>query len=67
MFVRNLSLLAAFLSVGGATSLHFGAHEEALAASVPLFKTWTEAHSKEYPTEEEWMERFRIWFDNHGT
>lgn len=76
MFVRTPALLLVAIC-GGAVSgadLHRvetpvdsrSASSERQSATVdPLFRTWTETHSKEYPTREEWAERSRIWFANH--
>jgi C1A family cysteine protease len=33
--------------------------------TVSLFRSWAESHDKEYTTEEEAMERLRIWLENH--
>jgi len=75
MFVRSLSLLLVCLSgsasVAG-TSLRASDVEDtvtvsSLSANMPLFSTWAETHSKEYTTEEEKLERLKIWMGNHGT
>lgn len=32
---------------------------------MPLFHSWTETHAKEYTTDDEKMQRLKIWMDNH--
>lgn len=70
MSVRSLALAMACLSAGVSGASHirlakFTEHEETLQATMPLFRTWQEIHSKVYQTEEEWAERWRNWFRNH--
>mmetsp|Transcript_26331 Transcript_26331/g.56455 ORF Transcript_26331/g.56455 Transcript_26331/m.56455 type:complete len:367 (-) Transcript_26331:236-1336(-) len=68
MFIRSLSLLAICLSgTASATSLRAVDTEGlfSLTASMPLFQSWSETHSKEYTTEEEKMQRLKIWIGNH--
>jgi len=77
MFVRTLSILLVCLSgtaaaAAAGTSLRTGDNDidnnNAVllqSAKMTLFQTWTEAHSKLYSTEEELMERLKIWWSNH--
>jgi hypothetical protein len=69
-FVKSISLLAVCLSgIASGTSLRASDVEDlsSLEVQMPLFHTWTETHSKEYTTEEEKMERLKVWMANNGT
>lgn len=69
-FTSSLTLLMAYL-VGNAAGTSLRASELDDVASftlkMSLHEDWTKTHSKEYTTEEEKMQRLKIWIDNHGT
>lgn len=67
MFVRSLSFLLVCLSssASGVSVRARDVDDVSITAKMPLFYTWARTHSKEYTTEEETMERLKIWMDNH--
>eukprot|EP00537_Pseudo-nitzschia_pungens_P006291 CAMPEP_0172377224 /NCGR_PEP_ID=MMETSP1060-20121228/68789_1 /TAXON_ID=37318 /ORGANISM="Pseudo-nitzschia pungens, Strain cf. cingulata" /LENGTH=139 /DNA_ID=CAMNT_0013104897 /DNA_START=69 /DNA_END=488 /DNA_ORIENTATION=- len=70
---RSLSLLLLCLSGSAATNslrVEFddavsGRVEERLAATKSLFLSWLETQAKDYTTDEEKMQRHKIWMENH--
>jgi len=70
---RSLSLLLLCLSGSAATNslrVEFddalsGRVEKRLAATKSLFLSWLETQAKEYTTDEEKMQRHKIWMENH--
>ncbi|KAG7353563.1 peptidase C1A, papain family protein [Nitzschia inconspicua] len=39
--------------------------DESLATTMMMFRSWADTHDKEYTTEEEAMDRLKIWMENH--
>lgn len=69
MFTKSLSLLVvSLLASASGTSLRATDGEElsAFSMKMSLHDEWTKIHSKVYATEEETMERLKIWIANHG-
>lgn len=67
-FVKSISLLAFCVSgIASGTSLRASDVEDlsSLEVQMPLFHSWAETHSKEYTTEEEKMERLKVWMANN--
>jgi|Transcript_10696 C1A family cysteine protease len=68
MFTKSLSLLVvSLLASASGTSLRATDGEELSAFSfkMSLHDEWTKMHSKVYATEEETLERLKIWIANH--
>jgi len=67
MFVRSLPLLLACLSssASGSSLRATGGEDVPSITGMSLFRNWVDTHSKDYSTEEEKLERFKIWLGNH--
>lgn len=68
MFAQSLSLLLVCLSgSASATALRSSDVEEvsSLTTAMPMFVSWSETHAKQYTTQEEFVERAKIWKKNH--
>jgi hypothetical protein len=68
MFARSLSLIVLFLNGVAAGSLRATDNGDSLPlAAVSMFRLWAENHSKEYASEEHFMDRLKVWMNNNGT
>jgi hypothetical protein len=68
MLSKQLSFFFIVQSVSAAVNL-WSLHDdnEQLSSSMLMFRSWADHHDKEYASEEEALDRLKIWMDNHGT
>jgi hypothetical protein len=70
MLSKQLSFFLIVQAVSAAVNLRAvhsnHADNEQLTSSFIMFRSWADDHGKEYSTEEEAMDRLKIWMDNHG-
>jgi hypothetical protein len=70
MLSKQLSFFLIVQSVSAAVKLRAlqSKHDdnEQPSSSVMMFSSWADNHDKEYASEEEAMNRLKIWIDNHG-
>jgi hypothetical protein len=68
MFNRTLSLLLTMVAGVSAGSLRASDDTTLISSEhVSMFKQWSTTFDKVYSTEEEMMDRLKIWLHNHGT
>jgi hypothetical protein len=64
--VRSISLALVFLNGVAAGSLRASSDDAVPVASMSMFRLWAESHSKVYTTEEQFLDRMKVWLGNHG-
>lgn len=68
MFSKSLSLLMVCLfgnASGTSLRVNDADNLSSFTLKMSLHENWTKIHSKEYATEEEKLERLKIWIENH--
>jgi hypothetical protein len=69
MLNRTLSIVLAMVAGVSAGSLRAGDDNvvKVSSESMSMFREWSKAFDKVYSTEEDMMDRLKVWLHNHGT